>query len=251
MQPGRTAAVRDGVKGKGDGSVRSQADELSAKFAANASRSLAEASEYVGRRGQEALRMAEGEDPPERPFEGKRRNSLREQMSRELTVPGSRGYLVRRLDRLSDRLKQSQVRRLYHNKKVTWAIAALITGNFLSNVVEKEIDPFNRKHPELWAVVEFTWNFIFLLELAWNMYAHWFLTQWHDHFLSSGWNLFDLIVRMPCSAPTPRTRPTASGPPRGSWSRELGSGAHAPCLRSTGSGLLGPIDGLHHPTVGR
>ena len=101
---------------------------------------------------------------------------------------------VQRLRVLAEFMRQDQARRVYKNPTVQWAIAGMIAGNFFSNCFEKQIDPWNLHYSATWEVIEFVWNLIFLLELLWNMYGSWYISQWHDHFLSSGWNLFDLLV---------------------------------------------------------
>lgn len=102
--------------------------------------------------------------------------------------------MQRRLSRFADRMRQHEARKLYKNPRVQWAVAGLIAGNFLTNCVEKQMDPWGDKFPETWAGVEFCWNVTFIAELMWNMYGSFFLLQWRGHFLSSGWNLFDLLV---------------------------------------------------------
>ena len=45
----------------------------------------------------------------------------------------------------------------------------LIIGNFVTNVIEKQIDPFNVLYPDSWFLIETIWNIIFIIELLWNM----------------------------------------------------------------------------------
>ena len=49
-------------------------------------------------------------------------------------------------------------------------------GNFVTNIVEKQIDPWNTNYPDDWPVIEAIWNYIFIFELAWNMYGSWYLS---------------------------------------------------------------------------
>lgn len=98
------------------------------------------------------------------------------------------------LGRLSLRLLQPQVRRAYLNRRVQIFIAVMIAGNFVSNVVEKQIDPWGDKFPDEWYLIETAWNVLFILELIWNMWGCFYLSQWNGHFLSSPWNLFDLSI---------------------------------------------------------
>ena len=65
---------------------------------------------------------------------------------------------------------------LYKNPNVQWAIAGMIMGNFSTNIVEKQIDPTGLVYASEWKVIENIWNSIFVLELIWNMAAHWAIT---------------------------------------------------------------------------
>ncbi len=84
---------------------------------------------------------------------------------------------------------QGVARRFYQSPKVEQFVAGLIMLNFLSNVLEKELDPQGTNYPMLWRVCENIFNSIFLFELIINMYAHWFCEFW-----VSAWNIFDFIV---------------------------------------------------------
>jgi len=95
---------------------------------------------------------------------------------------------------IADTMKQEQVKKLYQNATVQWAIAGLIMGNFATNIVEKQIDPWNLKYAPEWKIIETVWNIIFIIELLWNMYGSWYMSTLKGHFLCSGWNLFDLLV---------------------------------------------------------
>ena len=87
-----------------------------------------------------------------------------------------------------------RVREAYMNPWVQWFIASLIMGNFISNCVEKQIDPWGIEYPIEWMWIEFAWNSAFVIELLWNMWGSFYICQWKDHFLRSGWNLFDMFV---------------------------------------------------------
>ena len=98
---------------------------------------------------------------------------------------------------LSRTLKQKEVRAAYLNPNVQWFIASLIMGNFFTNIIEKQIDPGPpdlQRYPDTWPLVELVWNSIFIVELVWNMWGCWYVKHWKGHFLSSGWNVFDMIV---------------------------------------------------------
>ena len=80
------------------------------------------------------------------------------------------------LTRLSVTLCQKAVRRAYLNSKVQVFIAGLIMGNFFTNVVEKQIDPWNNVYgADVWYLVETVWNVVFIIELLWNMYGCFYL----------------------------------------------------------------------------
>ena len=95
---------------------------------------------------------------------------------------------------MARKLRQEEARQLYTNPRVQWFIAFLIMGNFFTNIVEKQIDPDGTIYAPEWLVIENIWNSIFVVELAWNMFAHWGCSTWKGHFLCSGWNLFDFLV---------------------------------------------------------
>jgi len=87
-------------------------------------------------------------------------------------------------------------------------IGAMIMGNFLSECTQKQVDPWEEKYPDVWYIVETTWNFLFLIELCWNAYGNWLCG-----FFTSRWNLFDLLVVM-ISIPS-----MAKSTNMGSWSK--------------------------------
>lgn len=69
------------------------------------------------------------------------------------------------------------------------AVAFLIAGNFLTNIVESTIDPQQQKYTVEFWYVETSFTIAFFVELAVNMVAHWFWEYWR-----SAWNVFDFIV---------------------------------------------------------
>ena len=87
---------------------------------------------------------------------------------------------------------QAKVREAYCNPIVVWTVAAVIIGNFIVNILEKEYDPDPKelKYAELWNSFDTAFNAIFLVELAWNMYGFGF----GKRFWYSGWNVFDFII---------------------------------------------------------
>ncbi|KAL1525316.1 hypothetical protein AB1Y20_020177 [Prymnesium parvum] len=84
---------------------------------------------------------------------------------------------------------QRDAQRMYNHKSVQLGIAALIFANFFANILEAQIDPFGREYPVAFLAVEDTFNYIFLVELIINAYAHWFAL-----FIASKWNWFDVLV---------------------------------------------------------
>ena len=87
---------------------------------------------------------------------------------------------------------QETVKRFYNRGIVQGFVAAVICGNFVVTILEKEYDPYP---PELqrwnptWVALDYTFNIIFLVELMVNMYG----SLWKE-FWGSGWNIFDTIV---------------------------------------------------------
>jgi len=90
---------------------------------------------------------------------------------------------------------QDLVLRIYQHKLVCSFVALCIMGNFAMNVLEKEIDPDpeNPKYKDVWAITDFTFNIIFLIELCANM---WSFGGPVRKFWSSPWNVFDTIIVM-------------------------------------------------------
>mmetsp|Transcript_93832 Transcript_93832/g.148214 ORF Transcript_93832/g.148214 Transcript_93832/m.148214 type:complete len:371 (-) Transcript_93832:65-1177(-) len=84
---------------------------------------------------------------------------------------------------------QEDFDKFYNSLQVQVGVAVLIGANFLTNIVEKEIDPSGKKYETAFDVFEYVYNVLFTVELIINMYAHWFWLFW-----KSGWNIFDVIV---------------------------------------------------------
>ena len=125
------------------------------------------------------------------------------------------------LNQFARLMRQEDVRYYYEQQSTQIFVACLIMGNFVSNIVEKQTDPFSDEGEMFpacgletktfdcpWFVIETIWNVIFILELTWNMWGHMAVTQWSgsttkkgpDNFFNSGWNLFDFVV-VACSLP--------------------------------------------------
>lgn len=84
---------------------------------------------------------------------------------------------------------QPAAAKLYNNLYVQVGVAGLITGNFICNIVQAQIDPTGKKMTDGFAVFELFFNVVFLVELILNMYSTWFAKFW-----KSGWNIFDFSV---------------------------------------------------------
>jgi len=87
---------------------------------------------------------------------------------------------------------QREVRAIYTNPIVVWSVAAVIIGNFIVNILEKEYDPDpnEMKMKPLWDGFDTAFNAIFLVELLANLYGYGF----GPAFWRSGWNVFDTII---------------------------------------------------------
>lgn len=84
---------------------------------------------------------------------------------------------------------RSDVARFYNSFRFQMFVACLIGANFLTNIVEKEIDPQGIRYTREFLRLEYVYNILFTVELFINLYAH----RWTD-FWRSGWNVFDVIV---------------------------------------------------------
>jgi len=117
---------------------------------------------------------------------------------------------------------QTRVRSFYNHPNSQLVVAVLIVLNFMTNIIEKEIDaPDGKKYPRTWQALEDTFNWIFLIELLVNFYGNFFVPFWkvtqlhpkeqdarrdgtHQRFVRpesgakgcspNGWNIFDMIV---------------------------------------------------------
>jgi len=85
--------------------------------------------------------------------------------------------------------KQEAVARFYNTVQIQVGVAVLIGANFLTNIIEKEIDPRGTKHLEVFAAFNYFYNIAFTIELIVNLYGHWWTAFW-----KSGWNVFDAVV---------------------------------------------------------
>ena len=97
------------------------------------------------------------------------------------------------------------VKAAYDNKYAQGAIAGLIIANFISNLIEKEIDPAGTRYRAQFTVFEDFFNLVFLVELIANAYGNW----WWP-FICSGWNVSESTrtrarthARTPCSEKFP------------------------------------------------
>lgn len=88
---------------------------------------------------------------------------------------------------------QDAVLEVYNSKIVVSFVATCIVGNFLLNILEKQIDPEegNMKYKTFWSTADTTFNIIFVFELAANMWGYGGPVK---KFWKSGWNVFDTII---------------------------------------------------------
>jgi len=84
---------------------------------------------------------------------------------------------------------QAKIARFYNSRHIQTGVAVLISANFLTNIVEKEIDPHGEKYKDVFAAFELFYNICFTIELGINFYSHWFKQFW-----KSKWNIFDVVV---------------------------------------------------------
>lgn len=76
----------------------------------------------------------------------------------------------------------------YQDVHVQIFVAILIGANFLTNVVQMQIDPGNDDNP-VFNGFDWFYNIVFAIELLINMYSTWFFRFW-----MSSWNRFDFAV---------------------------------------------------------
>jgi len=84
---------------------------------------------------------------------------------------------------------QQMAEKIYLNLKVQIAVAFLIGANFITNIIEKQIDPAGDRYASLFEAFELGYNILFTIELAVNMFAFWCSRFWN-----SRWNIFDFVV---------------------------------------------------------
>lgn len=86
---------------------------------------------------------------------------------------------------------QDTVHKYYNNPLIVFLVAGCIVGNFLVNIIEKEIDPWGDLYPSLWYELDLAFNIIFLVELIANIYSCggplW-------NFWKVPWNVFDFVI---------------------------------------------------------
>jgi len=85
---------------------------------------------------------------------------------------------------------QRRSKDLFERPMTRWIFAVLIFASFLSDVLYAQYQPKEGStfHTTL-LVMEYVFTFVFLAELAWNMFSNWLYP-----FLSDGWSLFDCLV---------------------------------------------------------
>ena len=92
---------------------------------------------------------------------------------------------------LDDRFwsQQQRVSDFYLHNRTQIFVAVLIFSNFISSIVQKQIDPTSEAYIDVFEPLDNFFAIIFTVEILINMYAHWF---WK--FIKSGWNIFDLLI---------------------------------------------------------
>ena len=88
---------------------------------------------------------------------------------------------------------QSEVRLFYTHPAVVWSVASIIIGNFVVNILEKELDPdlSNPCCTQTWETFDLAFNIVFLFELLVNMYGYGGPVR---AFWRNGWNVFDFFI---------------------------------------------------------
>merc|ERR1712137_342596 len=88
---------------------------------------------------------------------------------------------------------QDQVFYFYNKKIVAFFVAFCIIGNFVVNILEKQIDPNpnSLEYKTFWSSADYVFNIIFLIELILNMWSYGGPVR---KFWASGWNVFDTII---------------------------------------------------------
>ncbi|KAK3271760.1 hypothetical protein CYMTET_19915 [Cymbomonas tetramitiformis] len=101
----------------------------------------------------------------------------------------SRGSILRAASQkviLEEEEARSNVKKFYDGDTCQIAVAVLILLNFFANAAEAQVPG---EHEDVFVVFEYFFTLVFALELAVNLYAHWFKEFWQ-----SGWNVFDFVV---------------------------------------------------------
>ena len=88
---------------------------------------------------------------------------------------------------------QAKVRSIYMHPICVWVVAGFIVGNFVVNIVEKEIDPDinDIKFAATWDQLDVIFNIVFLIELLMNLYGYGGPVC---AFWKSPWNVFDFFI---------------------------------------------------------
>jgi len=105
------------------------------------------------------------------------------------TAPGRGGWWDQTVSWLPF---NEDARELYERQSVQIFVAAVIVGNFLAIIVEKELDPYEPQyqgHYPVWRAIDVTSSVIFTLELLLNLYGNF----WRP-FVANGWNYLDVPV---------------------------------------------------------
>jgi len=85
---------------------------------------------------------------------------------------------------------QKKVKDFYLTNTIQIIVALIIFMNFVTAAIQSQILPLEGTRPaRAFAVLEYFYVYIFLIELIVNMYGHYFWEFW-----SSGWNWFDFII---------------------------------------------------------
>lgn len=88
---------------------------------------------------------------------------------------------------------QDVVLHIYNGRICSTVVAICIIGNFVINIIEKQIDPDpdNMQYPAFWIKTDTTFNIIFVFELLANVWGYGGPVR---KFWSNGWNVFDTVI---------------------------------------------------------
>jgi len=81
------------------------------------------------------------------------------------------------------------VKKFYSSNRCQTVIATLIFTNFIIQCFQMQIDPSESDYKKTWGWISDTFNIIFAIELAANLYGN-----FYQDFTKSGWNAFDTLV---------------------------------------------------------